>query len=311
MKKSIRILLTLFCLLSAGMSGHGTTAASVKFANDDANSLDSRLGNLVRQISAGLTENQKQRIAVVEFADLKGNITDFGRYLAEELITRLFQTGKIKVIERQLLNRVIAEQKLSLTGVIEPSSAQKLGRLLGVDSICAGSISDLGKSLKINARLISTETAEVFSVAATEVAKDESVCALGGCSAANASTQSSPVNDTNAPPPAFKPIRAMSTYFTFDLKGCYRKNTSVVCEITVVNNDTDRKFIIGGGPYTSIRVFDDANTEHRARWVDLASRGKREWDSLTLLNNVPVNISIGLDNLNDQVSKFTLLQLIG
>src|ERR1043166_1101029 len=80
--------------------------------------LDQRMGELSKQISDGLTENQKQTIAVVEFADLRGNVTDFGRFISEELITRLYQTKKFKVIERQLLNKVVAEQKLSLTGVV-------------------------------------------------------------------------------------------------------------------------------------------------------------------------------------------------
>ena len=64
--------------------------------------LDLRIDELSRQISNGLAENQKSTIAVVEFVDLRGRVTDFGRFLAEKLITRLYQTKKFKVIERQL-----------------------------------------------------------------------------------------------------------------------------------------------------------------------------------------------------------------
>ncbi len=142
--------------------------------------LDQRIGELVKQISDGLTENQKQTIAVVEFVDLEGRVTNFGRFVAEELITRLYQTKKFKVIERQLLNKIVAEQKLSLTGMIDQTSAQKLGKLLGVDAIASGTVTDLGKTLRINARLISTGTGEVFAVASTDIAKDDSVIALVG-----------------------------------------------------------------------------------------------------------------------------------
>src|SRR6266576_1430059 len=142
--------------------------------------LDQRIGELSKQISDGLTENQKQTIAVVEFVDLEGRTTNFGRFVAEELITRLYQTKKFKVIERQLLNKVVAEQKLSLGGMIDQTSAQKLGKLLGVDAIASGTVTDLGKSVRVNARLISTGTGEVFAVAATEIAKDDSVIALMG-----------------------------------------------------------------------------------------------------------------------------------
>ncbi|HYE75493.1 MAG TPA: CsgG/HfaB family protein, partial [Blastocatellia bacterium] len=102
--------------------------------------LEQRVSDLGQKISTGLTENQKRTIAIVEFSDLRGNVTDFGRFLAEELITKLYETRKFKVIERQLLNRVMAEQKLSLAGVVDPTSAQKLGKLLGVDAIASGTI---------------------------------------------------------------------------------------------------------------------------------------------------------------------------
>jgi curli biogenesis system outer membrane secretion channel CsgG len=126
---------------------------------------------------------------VVEFSDLKGNVTNLGRFLSEELITRLYETKKFKVIERQQLNKIIAEQKLSLTGVVDPASAQKLGRVLGVDSIVFGSVSDLVKTLRINARLIGTETGEVFAAASIEIVKDEAVSSLMGDGGASNATR--------------------------------------------------------------------------------------------------------------------------
>lgn len=141
-------------------------------------SLDQRVDELSQQISKEMADNQKTTIAVIEFVDLKGNITDFGRYLAEKLITKLYQTKKFKVIERQLLNRVIAEQKLNLTGMIDPSAAKQLGKLLGVDAICSGTVSDLAQTLDVNGRLISTETGEIFAVASAEITKDEAVRGL-------------------------------------------------------------------------------------------------------------------------------------
>lgn len=140
--------------------------------------LDQRIADLSNQISKEMTLYQKATIAVVEFTDLQGRVTDLGRFLAEELITKLHLTRKFKVVERQLLNKALSEQALSLTGVIDPNSAKQLGRMLGVDAIASGTITDLTQSLKVNARLISTETGEVFAVASTEIFKDESVIRL-------------------------------------------------------------------------------------------------------------------------------------
>lgn len=159
-------------------------------------SLDQRIGDLSKQISDGLTENQKRTIAVVEFGDLEGHVTNVGRFIAEELITRLYQTRKFTVIERQLLNKVVAEQKLSLTGVIDQTSAQKLGKVLGVDAIASGTVTDLGKSVRVNARLIDTSTAVIFAVASTEIIKDDAVRALMD---PNPSGSTSPVTSDGVP----------------------------------------------------------------------------------------------------------------
>ncbi len=142
------------------------------------NSLDSQLENLTNQIVESLSHESKSKIAVIEFSDLNGNITEFGMYLSEELITRLFLTRKFDVIERQLLNQVISEQKLGMTGLIDDESAIAIGKLLGVDAIVSGTITDLGISLKVNARLIATESGSVFAVAAAEILKDEKVKTL-------------------------------------------------------------------------------------------------------------------------------------
>jgi len=158
--------------------------------------LQQRIAELSQQIASEMTQYQKTTIAVVEFSDLQGNVTDFGRFLAEELITRLYQTRKFKVIERQLLNKIIAEQKLTLSGLVDPASARQLGKVLGVEAIASGTVTDLGQSLRINARLITAETGEVFAVASTEIFKDESVTRL------LAAGVNQPAGGPGAPPPS-------------------------------------------------------------------------------------------------------------
>jgi TolB-like protein len=140
-----------------------------------AGELDLKFDELINQIVAGITSNNKSRIAVIEFSDIDGKVTGLGRFVAEELTTRLFRTKKYEVVERELLNKVLEEHKLSLTGIIDQSSAKELGKLIGVDAIVTGTVAELGKTVKINARLIATETGAIFAVAAVEIAKDENI----------------------------------------------------------------------------------------------------------------------------------------
>lgn len=140
--------------------------------------VDEGLTDLSNQITSGMSEGKKQKIAVVEFSDLEGRVTEFGKFLSEELITRLFISKKFNVVERQLLNKVLEEHKLNVTGLVDESTAKQLGKILGVDAICSGTVTEFADHVRINARLISTESGEIFSVAATKIAKDESIKTL-------------------------------------------------------------------------------------------------------------------------------------
>jgi len=139
---------------------------------------DAQIADLCRQISAEMIEMKRSTIAVVEFSDLEGQVTDLGRFLSEEVITGLYKTKKFKVIERQMLNKVLSEQNLQLSGAIDENSAKKIGKLLGVDAIVSGTVSELAMTVKINARLIGTETGEIFGAASAEILKDDSITRL-------------------------------------------------------------------------------------------------------------------------------------
>lgn len=140
--------------------------------------LDRQLDNLTEQIISNLTVNKYAKVAVVEFSDLDGKVSPLGKYLAEELTTRLFRAGKFEIIERKLLAKMLEEQKLNVSGLIDENTAQKIGMTLGVDAITTGTVSDLNTSIKINARLIAPQTGVVFAVASATVPVDKEIAIL-------------------------------------------------------------------------------------------------------------------------------------
>lgn len=275
--------------------------------------LNKRVDELGQQIAAKMTAKQKTTVAVVEFTDLQGNTTDFGRFLAEELITRLMETEKFRVIERQLLNKIIAEQKLSLTGVIDPASAKQLGKILGVEAIVAGTVTNLSQSLKVNARLISTETGEIFSVASAEIFKDESVVGLltGGGGTASASPTPKPTPQAAAKSTPAQRVRD----FIIELKSCKQTGDSVVCFLTVKNDsDGDQDLSIYANEWatmapTASRLFDEFGNEYLATGAWLGSKGSTNVIHMTyntLVSQVPTSAAVQFEKVYAQASKATL-----
>ncbi|HYK82587.1 MAG TPA: CsgG/HfaB family protein, partial [Gemmatimonadales bacterium] len=140
----------------------------------------------------------KRRVAVLDFdyatvhnyvVDLFGSDVDIGRGIADMLVTNLVRDGHYAVIERKRLDQVLHEQNFQQSGRADPASAVRLARVLGVDAIIIGSITEFGRDDKklgvgggvhvggigigglgkktakavvgIDARIVSTETAEV------------------------------------------------------------------------------------------------------------------------------------------------------
>lgn len=100
------------------------------------------------------TTAPKKRIAVLDFdfatvqnnvASIFGTNQDIGKGIADLLVDRLVSDGRYAVVERKALMKVISEQNFSNSDRADPTTAAKLGRVLGVDAIVIGSITQFGR----------------------------------------------------------------------------------------------------------------------------------------------------------------------
>ncbi|MGA3213390.1 MAG: CsgG/HfaB family protein [Terriglobales bacterium] len=101
--------------------------------------------------------DRKKRVAVLDFEygtvqsgtdAMFGAHVDVGKGMADLLVKRLVQDGTYSVIERKAMDQVLKEQNFSNSDRANPASAAKLGKLLGVDAIIVGSITQFGEETK-------------------------------------------------------------------------------------------------------------------------------------------------------------------
>jgi curli biogenesis system outer membrane secretion channel CsgG len=87
----------------------------------------------------------KRRIGIVAFENkapyAQGRI---GETATDILITELVKTGKFIVVERDKMNKILEEQKLGQSGAIDPATAAQVGKVLGLNAILTGSVSQFG-----------------------------------------------------------------------------------------------------------------------------------------------------------------------
>jgi TolB-like protein len=101
-------------------------------------------------------------IAVLPFEN-KGGDANISSTVQDKMITSLYSLKRFKIIERSQIDKVMSEQKLGLTGAIDPDKAVKVGKMIGVDAILIGSISSTDNGVGMDARLIDTESGVIIT----------------------------------------------------------------------------------------------------------------------------------------------------
>jgi curli biogenesis system outer membrane secretion channel CsgG len=169
------------------------------------------------QVAQAQTPTAKRRIAVLDFDYASTGMT-YGGYapskgVSDLLTNKLVQNGTYSVIERSRIDQILQEQNLGASGRVDPATAAQIGKILGVDVVVIGSITqynveekDSGGSLgffgvnvdskkskatvQLTARLVSTSTAEILAVAQGEGQLDQNdskvfVLGTGGGTSSN------------------------------------------------------------------------------------------------------------------------------
>lgn len=119
---------------------------------------------------------------------------DIGKGISDMIVTNLVRDGTYSVIERKQLDRILQEQNFSNSDRANPATAAKIGKVLGVNAIIIGTITQFGAetrktdvggvtsriglgalggvgtskskaSVVLDARMVNTETAEIMAVA--------------------------------------------------------------------------------------------------------------------------------------------------
>ena len=104
----------------------------------------------------------KRRIGVVDFENKTTyGANRLGTSASDILITELAKSGKFIVVERDKMDKLMAEQKLGMSGAIDPNTAAKVGKILGLNAIVTGSISQFGEETEGSEYLITQSKSQV------------------------------------------------------------------------------------------------------------------------------------------------------
>jgi len=262
-------------------------------------------------------QTAKKRIAVMNFdyatvqnyvQSLFGSNQDVGRGIADLLVDKLVSGGVYSVIERQALDKILAEQNFSNSDRADPASAAKIGKVLGVDAILVGSITQFGRDDKttgvggvgavtgrfgiggvshkkstavvgITARLVDTSTAEILASVSEKgesTRTDTGVLGGGGgwngLGAGALDMKSSNFANTILGEATNRAVAAVST--ALDSKATALPVHTVSISGLVADAAADGTVVINVGSRAGVKVGDQLQVRRKVREIKDPSTGK-------------------------------------
>ncbi len=192
-----------------------------------AQDMDKELSDLTEKLATKIQAVGKKKITVLDFTDLDGATSDLGKYVAEQL-TVTFVTGdrKFVVVDRANLKKILAEHKLTASGLIDPENAKKLSTFSGVDAIILGTVVPMTPNIKLTAKIITTDTADIVGGGLCSFKADENVQKLLARTTSQSQSNGN-ADEPKKPKPQFvKSIGDLSVIFE-SLKGLQSYSASV------------------------------------------------------------------------------------
>lgn len=138
---------------------------------DRSKRIDQLVKDLAARFRSQKTDTRQEdewtsRPMVMTFIDFeeKGGMAErsgMSAVFSTELTRYLNSSGRVKVVERALMDRLLAELNIGSSELADPATALKLGKILAAKLIVTGSMIHQPQSTAISFRLIDTETSDI------------------------------------------------------------------------------------------------------------------------------------------------------
>ena len=125
---------------------------------------------ILSSLSSSASPQPAQTLAVVNFIN-RSAPDDWDwleKGLADLLTTDMARSDKLVVVERERMQAMLHEMKLSRTGLADEGTAQRVGKALAVDRVLAGSFRVTGEAIEIEAHIVAVATGKLVRVEAVK-----------------------------------------------------------------------------------------------------------------------------------------------
>jgi hypothetical protein len=240
------------------------------------------------------------RIAITEFP-YGESVNNLTKNVYESLQVSFSQKG-MQVVERSQLEKVLQEQKISYSGMIDISTAKKLGQLLGTEAIVLGTATDTGNNIAIRARVVDVGRGVVTTAAQVELMKNPEVLAMLDAKTRPAPKVGGAATSTGAVGKAEKEGSFFENdYVRIDVVSFTRAAEGLILKLKFTNRTKKAFSMILEGQGRDTYLVDDIGNQYQCKEGELTKGGA----SITFPPNAPRISTIVFRDQKDIGNEFT------
>lgn len=228
-------------------------------------------GEMTRVASTLAGSLEGHTVAVLDFADLRGQVTQLGTYVSEQITLELVRSGKGNVLERRQVLQVLEELNLRKAD-LSNSEVELAGQQLGADIIVVGRASAMGRNVEGTARAVRVTGAALLAADRFSAAAPDEVLRLSGQSVPTAGAAA---GAPGAPAAAEGPVtEATVGPVQAVLSECQAAGSVVTCAFTFTSATVDATLSIHN--YSS-EARDEGGNAYQLSEFTFGSENGSEW----------------------------------
>jgi hypothetical protein len=125
---------------------------------------DKAIDELAQKMLADADKLKGKRIGLFKFTSIEGKETQEGARVSDSLLEKLMGKSSLKFIDRTELRKIIAENELEQTGLIDTNLVQENGKVLPIDLMITGTFAKINTEVTISARVVNSKTGELSMI---------------------------------------------------------------------------------------------------------------------------------------------------
>lgn len=116
---------------------------------------------VTREIPKIRQVGSRMSISILPF-ERRGERSTAGDAIYDSLMTAFVNQERFRIVEREKIEDVLTELKLSQTELVDPGTASRIGGIVVADAILIGTVYETEDAIEVLTRLVDTETSEIL-----------------------------------------------------------------------------------------------------------------------------------------------------